>query len=132
MKKIRAIVAHNSEEIRNTIIKSANDLKYVEIVGTASDGIETYNKMIKLKPEIVFSQYNYDNMKGLDLIKRTKQVLQDSFPNFNTIGDIPDEELIEVASIIGNKLNASVKPPYNESVKDILEKYRENIKIRNK
>ena len=59
MIKIRTVVAHNNEEIRNIIVNSISILEYVEVVGTATDGIETYNKIVELKPEIVFSEYNY-------------------------------------------------------------------------
>ena len=85
MEKIRTVVAHNDEEIRNAIINSISNLEYIEVVGTASDGIDAYNKIVDLKPEIVFSKYNYNDMSGLELIKKTKEKLQDNFPSFNTI-----------------------------------------------
>ncbi len=125
MEKIRTVVAHNDEEIRNAIINSISNLEYIEVVGTASDGIDAYNKIVELKPEIVFSKYNYNDMKGLELIKKTKEKLQDNFPNFNTIGEIPDSELMEAIHITGNKLNACVIQPYDGTAKDIVKAYKE-------
>ncbi len=125
MEKIRTVVAHNDENIRNSIINSISNLEYIEVVGTASDGIDAYNKIVELKPEIVFSKYNYNNMPGLELIKKTKEKLQDSFPSFNTIGEIPDNELMEAIHITGNKLNACVIQPYDGSAKDIVKAYKE-------
>ena len=125
MEKIRTVVAHNDEEIRNAIINSISNLEYIEVVGTASDGIDAYNKIVELKPEIVFSKYNYNDMKGLELIKKTKEKLQDNFPSFNTIGEIPDSELMEAIHITGNKLNACVIQPYDGTVKDIVKAYKE-------
>lgn len=125
MEKIRTVVAHNDENIRNSIINSISNLEYIEVVGTASDGIDAYNKIVELKPEIVFSKYNYNDMSGLELIKKTKEKLQDSFPSFNTIGEIPDNELMEAIHITGNKLNACVIQPYDGSAKDIVKAYKE-------
>lgn len=125
MEKIRTVVAHNDEEIRNAIINSISNLEYIEVVGTASDGIDAYNKIVELKPEIVFSKYNYNDMKGLELIKKTKEKLQDNFPSFNTIGEIPDSELMEAIHITGNKLNACVIQPYDGNAKDIVKAYKE-------
>lgn len=125
MGKIRTVVAHNNEEIRKAIINSISDLEYVEIVGTACDGIEAYNKIIDLKPEVVFSNYNYSDITGLELIKKTKEKLQDNFPSFNTIGEIPDDELIEAMHITGNKLNACVRQPYEGEAKNIVKAYKE-------
>lgn len=125
MEKIRTVVAHNDENIRNSIINSISNLEYIEVVGTASDGIDAYNKIVELKPEIVFSKYNYNDMSGLELIKKTKEKLQDSFPSFNTIGEIPDNELMEAIHITGSKLNACVIQPYDGSAKDIVKAYKE-------
>lgn len=125
MDKIRTIVAHNNEEIRNTIVKSISDLEYVDVVGTAADGIETYNKIVELKPEIVFSKYNYNNMRGLELIRKTKEKLQEKFPSFNTIGKIPDSELMEAINITGDKLNACVEQPYDGTAKEIIKAYKQ-------
>ena len=59
MEKIRTLVAHNNDKIRNSIVNSINELDYIEVVGIANDGINTYNQIIDLEPEIVFSEYNY-------------------------------------------------------------------------
>jgi len=124
MDKIRTVIAHDNEEIIKVISNSIAKLKYVEIVGTASDGIETYNKIIELKPEFVFSKYDYSNMSGLELIRKIKEKLNDKFPVFNTIEEIPDNELMEVIHITGNKLNAWVRKPYEVSARDIIKAYR--------
>lgn len=119
MKKIKTFVAHNNDEIRNSIVNSISSLGYIDIVGTASNSNEAYQKIVGLKPDIVFATYN------LDLIKRTKETLKDQFPSFNTIGEIPDAELMEAVHITGNKLNAAVRPPYDISAKNILKAYKD-------
>ena len=125
MDKIRTFIAHDDEKIKNAIVQTVDSLEFVEIVGTAKDGIETYNKIVELKPEMVFAKYNFNNMTGLDLIRKTKDKLQDEFPVFNTIGEIPDNELMEAVKITGDKLNAAVRKPYDGSAKNIIEEYKE-------
>lgn len=122
---IRTLIAHNDEKVRNIIINSIGNLDYINVVGIACDGIDTYNKIVDLKPDVVFSKYDFNDMPGLELVKRTKEKLQDSFPSFNTIGEIPDEELMEVINISGNKLNTSVKTTDARAAKDIIEAYKE-------
>ncbi len=123
--KIKVLVAHNSERIRNAIVNSISDLGYIDVVGVASNGIDTYNKIVGLRPEMVFAEYNFSDMPGLDLIKKTKEELQDNFPSFNTIGEIPDNELMEVINITENKINACVMKPYDGTAKDIAKAYKE-------
>ena len=48
MKKIRTLIAHNDVNITNDIVKAIENSKYVDVVGTAKDGKETYNKIIDL------------------------------------------------------------------------------------
>lgn len=123
--KIRTFIAHNNLGIQQTIIDSIKKLPYVEIIGTATDGIDTYNKIVELEPEFVFSKYNFDNMSGLELVSKTKEKLQERFPVFNTIGEIPDNELMQILNITGNKLNADVTEPYAESASEIIKAYKE-------
>lgn len=123
--KIRTFIAHNNLGIQQTIIDSIKKLPYVEIIGTATDGIDTYNKIVELEPELVFSKYNFDNMSGLELVSKTKEKLQERFPVFNTIGEIPDNELMQILNITGDKLNADVTEPYAESASEIIEAYKE-------
>lgn len=122
--KIRILVAHNDEKIRNDIIEAISDLEYVEIVGVAREGTEAYQKIIDLKPEIVFSKYNYNDISGIELMKQTKEKLKENFPIFNTIGEIPDEEITQVINITGDKINAFVRKPYGKEAQNIVKAYK--------
>lgn len=126
MNKIRTLVAHNNEEIRESIVNSIKVLDYVDIVATAKDGIDTYKKIVELKPDIVFSEYNFNDMPGLELVRKTKNELKDNFPSFNTIGLIPEDELEQVVSVTGSKLNSFICKPYGGGAKDIIQSYKED------
>ena len=56
MEKIRILIAHNDENVKNNIVNNIKNLNYAEVVGTASSGTETYNKIIDLKPEVVLQK----------------------------------------------------------------------------
>ena len=98
MKKIRTLIAHNDVNITNDIVKAIENLEYVDIVGTAKDGKETYNKIIDLKPEMVFAKYNMENMNGFEIAKSSKEKLENNVPIFNMIIDnnVKEEEIDKV------------------------------------
>ena len=125
MHKIRTLIAHNDEEVRNTIVNAIEKMKDVEIVGTTIEGKETYQKILELKPELIFTQYNFENMSGLELMKQSKEKLQDDLPIFNIIVDeIPHNELKEALNITDDKINALVRKPYYNRVVEIMEVYK--------
>ena len=132
MNKIRTLIAHNDEIIKNEIVDSIKDLEFVEIVGTANCGKETYEKIINLKPEMVFTEYNFDNMNGLEIMEKSKEVLKNDMPIFNMIvDDIADKEKKKMIKIKKNNLNALVRRPYKDRAISIMNDYVEYINNRN-
>ena len=127
MKKIRTLIAHNDVNITNDIVKAIENLEYVDIVGTAKDGKETYNKIIDLKPEMVFAKYNMENMKGFEIAKSSKKKLENNVPIFNMIIDnnIKEEEIDKVYDMIGNKLNSLITEPISNNIVNIINDYKE-------
>ena len=85
MEKIRILIAHNDESVKNNIVNNIKNLNYAEVVGTASNGKETYTKIIDLKPEVVFAKIDMDNMSSLEIIRKSKEDLKDNVPVFNFI-----------------------------------------------
>ena len=125
MSKIKTLIAHNDIKTTNDIIDSIKDLDYVEIVGTAVNGKEAYNQIVNLKPDIVFTKYNMGEMNSIEIMKLSKEKLDNNIPIFNIIGDeIPDNELKEAIDIVGKKLNALIKEPYEDRITDILNDYK--------
>ena len=125
MSKIKTLIAHNDIKITNDIIDSIKGLDYVEIIGTAVNGKETYNQIVNLKPDIVFTKYNMGEMNSIEIMKLSKEKLDNNIPIFNIIGDeIPDNELKQAIDIVGKKLNALIKEPYEDRITDILNDYK--------
>lgn len=128
--KIRILVANNDQDSTNEIVNSIKELEYTEIVGTTTDGLDTYNKIVELKPEIVFSRYDLDKMDGLEVIRKTKEKLQTEMPMFNIITsvNIPDEQLQKTVSEVGTKLSNLIRTDTIKLgiIKDIMNDYKEN------
>lgn len=128
MRKIRTLIAHNDENITNNIVNNMKNLDYVEVVGTASNGKETYNKIIDLKPEVVFAKIDMDNMSSMEIIKRSKEDLKENVPIFNFITNksVSDEYMKEAYNIIGRNLNSFVTEPVdNIKIDNIMANYKE-------
>ena len=127
MKKIKTLIAHNDVNITNDIVKAIENLKYVDVVGTAKDGKETYNKIIDLKPEMVFAKYNMENMNGFEIAKSSKEKLENNVPIFNMIIDnnVKEEEIDKVYDMIGNKLNSLITEPISNNIVNIINDYKE-------
>lgn len=126
MEKIRTLVAHNDEKVKNEIIQSIKTLDFVELIGTANNGKETFDKIIDLKPEMVFAKFDMEEMNGLEIIKKSKKNLENNTPVFNFIEeDLSEDILKEALETIGIKMNALVMKPYQDKVINILEEYKD-------
>ena len=128
MKKIKILIAHNNEEIRNKIADTIKGLDYVELVDTAADGKETYNKIIESKPEMVFAKMNLDNMDSMEIMRKSKKSLKDNVPIFNIItsDNVSDEYMKTAYNLMGRNLNTFVSEPINNmEIDNIMKGYKE-------
>ncbi len=128
MKKIKILIAHNNEEIRNKIADKIKGLDYVELVDTAVDGKETYNKIIESKPEMVFAKMNLDNMDSMEIMRKSKESLKDNVPIFNIItsDNVSDEYMKTAYNLMGRNLNTFVSEPINNmEIDNIMQGYKE-------
>ena len=126
--KIRTLVAYNDESVRENIINLIKRLEFVDLVGVATNGNDAYNKIIDLKPEMVFARYNMPDINGLEIAMKTnenKNIETPIFNIFNDKNDIPEQELQKTINVIGNKLNALIQEPYENRVEDIIKDYKE-------
>lgn len=128
MKKIKILIAHNSEEIRNKIADTIKGLDYVELVGTTADGQETYDKIIESKPEVVFAKMNLDNMDSMEIMRKSKENLKDDVPIFNIItsDNVSDDYMKTAYNLMGRNLNTFVSEPINNiEIDNIMQGYKE-------
>ena len=125
MEKVRVVISHNDKNITNDIANTINQLEYAEVVGIATIGEQTYQQIVDLKPQVVFSKYYVDGMNGLELMKLSKEQLKEDMPTFNIIDDnhITDSDVMKMYQEIGNKLSSLVTEPVVEDVVNIMQKY---------
>jgi len=131
MNKIKTLIAYDDEEVKNRIIGILKGIEDIEIVATTMNPIDTFNKIIEYKPEMVFAKYDFGtNMNGLDIIKQSKKVLNDNVPAFNFIAtDIPREDYLEAKRIIGDKMNTIIRENTTGRYTDIISDYKEYKKF---
>ena len=87
---------------------------------------DTFNKIVELKPEMVFTKFDMSDMNGIEIMRETKQKLEDEIPIFNIFADnLAKNEIDTAYNIVGKKLNALVDENDHERIIDILEKYKE-------
>lgn len=126
--KIKTFIAFEDYETKEKVINSVKKVEYAEIVGIAESGKDTLKQIIKLRPDMVFMEYNYQGETGFDIIKKLNKELEMDIPIFNMIGDnIPTEERNEVLKLIGSRMNCIIgkEELYETEVQDILKEYKE-------
>ena len=126
MEKIRTLISYNNEQERNEILEKVKQLSYVDVVGVSTSGVDTFNKIVDLKPEMVFANYNMNGMNGLELIQRSKARLESDMPIFNFItSELPENEINLLVNVADNKINALISEKQKEeSIINTLEEYK--------
>jgi len=128
--KIRTIVAHNDDKVKEEIVDILNKRKDIQIVAVAKSAEETYNKIVELKPEMVFTEYDFGTeMNGLGIMKKSKATLENEVPVFNVITtNMPKDDFIEAKKIIGEKMNSIIsEQPEEQRYNGIIDDYKEYL-----
>lgn len=130
--KIKTLIAYDDEKVKSEIVNILNEIRDVEIVATSGSPEDTYNKIIEFKPEMVFTQYDFGtNMNGLDIIKKSKEALNDKVPAFNFIAmDIPKDDFIEAKKIIGDKMNTIIREQTKTRYTGIINDYKDYMSMK--
>lgn len=127
--KIRTVIAHNDNKVKDEIIDILNKRKDIDIVATASTPEAIYSEIIETKPEMVFIKYDFGTeMNGLDVVKKSKEALSQNIPVFNIIAsDITQEQYIEMKKIAGDKINTVIKEQTESRYMEIIEDYKDYL-----
>lgn len=120
--KIKVLVSYDDKNVLNRFVNAINNLDYAEVVATASNSLDTYNKIMKLRPDMVFSRFD------INVIQKSEEKLEQNAPVFNLIeNQIEQEDFQKAFKVSGNKINALVREPFEERVESILKDYKEYI-----
>lgn len=103
--------------IKGLLRKVRWDKFFIEIVGTATDGIEACNLAIKLKPEIIVTDIRMPGMDGLELIEKLNHKLPGSL--FIILSGYDDFHYVQKALRVG-AFDYILKPLDDKAFEDIL------------
>lgn len=78
MKKIKVFLADDHKILRESLVIFLSQQENIEVIGEASDGMEAYQKIIRLKPEIAIIDISIPNLNGIDLAHQLKQAAPDT------------------------------------------------------
>ena len=120
--KIKVLVSYDNDNILNRLVNTINNIDYAEVVATAKNSEETFNKIMDKRPDMVFSKFD------INVIKKSEEKLEQNAPVFNLIeNDIGLKDFQNAMRVSGNKINALVREPFEERVEGILKDYKEYI-----
>ena len=71
---VKVLIVDDSVFMRTIIKDMLSRDSSIEIVGTASDGVEALEKIRALKPDIISLDIEMPGMNGLDLLKELQKV----------------------------------------------------------
>ena len=94
MEKPRVLVADSNSEFRNQCVQNLRRLD-IEVVAEAADGQEAFQKMARVKPNIVISDLYLGKIDGVGLIKTAKKQMPEDFPSFIMLSAFPSQNLFE-------------------------------------
>lgn len=126
IKKVKTFIALKDETIRNNVIELLKKINYVDLVGATDNGEDAINEIVDLKPELVFADYQLDDINGLEVIKRSSQKIENNIPIYNilTDQDISDYTL-EVVELVGRRFNAIIRN--TNSIFEIIQEYNDGL-----
>ena len=128
MNKIKTIIANTDYGDLLELKRYIGKLDYVDIVAITRTGEETYNKIIELKPEIVFTRYNMGDMDAIRILEETSKQLKEKTPMFKFIAkDLLQKENKTNYKIEENSMNSFVKELGKKGIVEVLEKYKEVV-----
>jgi DNA-binding NarL/FixJ family response regulator len=72
---VKVLIADDSTQIRERIIKLLSAVPNIEIAGEAIDGIETAVLVRKTHPDVVILDLQMPKLSGLEILPRIKEII---------------------------------------------------------
>lgn len=70
MEKIKVLIADDVNELVETLKIILQKDEKIEVIGIANDGQDEYDKIIKLQPDLVFTDNQMPKMTGIEVIEK--------------------------------------------------------------
>jgi two-component system invasion response regulator UvrY len=86
---MRTLVVDDNDEFRERFVEYLNELRDVEVIGEARDGVEAIEQSDALNPELIFLDLSMPRLNGFEAMKRIRQRHANSRIVIVTIHDEP-------------------------------------------
>ncbi|HET6580275.1 MAG TPA: response regulator, partial [Methanoregula sp.] len=115
---VKVLIVDDSVFMRTIIKDMLSGDNSIEIVGTASDGVEALEKIRVLKPDIISLDIEMPGMNGLDLLRELQKVKK--HPRILMLSSLTskDAELTREAMVLGAD-DFMVKPQNLPAIREI-------------
>ena len=123
MNKIKVLIADDQEILLQNVIRELKQFNEFEVIGTANDGIDEYDKINNLKPDMIFTDNQMPNMTGIQVIEKIfEDTTIESKPYFAMItSDAYSMELRDKSKKY--KFSLIPKPISKEGIQYALDEY---------
>lgn len=122
MEKIRTLIADDQKELMNYLVSILKNKEEIEIIGSAENGQEEFDKIIELEPDIVFTDNQMPKLNGLDVIDLVRKSNIKKQPEFVLITGDRDYTIINRAYSL-NVLGVVNKPYTEDKIFQIIDDY---------
>jgi len=110
--KFKVIIADDNEPIREYLESVLKEIEYVELIGKARDGQEELEMIKELNPDIVLTDNDMPNLKGIEVIEKVKAEMNDNAPMFYMLTGLIDQEMM--AKLFELKVEGSFRKPFQK------------------
>lgn len=120
---LKVFIADDVEIIAKTIENILEEDVRIKLLGIANNGIEEYQKIIELKPDLVITDNQMPGLNGIDVIEKIYNENTENKTKFIIItGDASDYQLINKANQLG-VFRIIGKPVNVEKLKGTIEEF---------
>ena len=121
----KVLIVDDEEYIIKSLIRGIDWGRYgFEVIDGCSDGIDAYNEIMGLKPDLIFVDIRMPGMNGLELIKKVRESLKNIV--FVIISGYAEFAYAQKALNYG-AFGYCLKPFDNDEIHNILKKVREML-----
>lgn len=79
---------------------------------------------------MAFMKYDFNNKNDLEIIRKSKEILQNEIPVFNMISNTSNNDFAgfsEVKKLIGDKMNSIIPEQTEERYAEIIKDYKDYL-----
>lgn len=110
--KFKVIIADDNEAIRDYMENILKEIEYVELIGKAKDGQEELELIKELNPDIVLTDNDMPNLKGIEVIEKVKREMNDNAPIFYMLTGLIDQEMM--SKLFELKVDGYFRKPFEK------------------